>query len=95
MTELEKIGKKMPYTLPEDSLEAMQQRVLASRSQRRPQWRVWWGWAIAGFAAAALALTLRVTVFTPEPYGELLAAFEELDSEDQQFLIDCYEFENF
>ena len=89
MTELEKIGKKMPYTLPEGSLEAMQQRVLASRGERRPLRRVWWGWALAGAAALTLVLSLRATVFAPDPYADLVAAFNARDSEDQQFILDC------
>ena len=95
MTELEKIGKKMPYTLPEGSLAAMQQRVLASRPARRPIWTRWWGWALAGVAALALAFSLRLSLSTPDPYSDLVAAFEALDSADQEFLLDCYEIENF
>lgn len=95
MTELEKIGKKMPYTLPEGSLAAMQQRVLASRPARRPLWKRWWGWALAGVAALALTFTLRLSLPTSEPYQELIDAFEALDSADQEFLLDCYEIENF
>ncbi|MBQ7269587.1 MAG: hypothetical protein IJS62_07035 [Bacteroidales bacterium] len=94
MTELEKIGKKMPYTLPEGSLEALQQRVLATRRPGRPVRRGWWGWALAGAAALALLFTLHTTVFTPDPYEELLAAFDALDSEDQAFVLECIDFEN-
>lgn len=95
MTELEKIGKKMPYTLPEGSLEAMQQRILATRAVRRPLWRAWWGWALAGAAALALAFTLHLSLSTPDSYEDLVAAFNALDSDDQEFLLDCYDIENF
>ena len=95
MTELEKIGKKMPYTLPEGSLEAMQQRVLATRAVHRPLWHAWWGWALAGVAALALAFTLHLSLSTPDSYEDLVAAFNALDSDDQEFLLDCYDIENF
>lgn len=94
MTELEKIGKKMPYTLPEGSLEAMQQRVLASREVRRPWWRAGWAWALAGVAALALVFSLRATVFAPDPYADLLSAFDALDSDDQQFVLDWIDVED-
>ena len=95
MTELEKIGKKMPYTLPEGSLEAMQQRVLASRKTHRAPWHAWWGWTLAGIAALTLAFTLHLGLAVPDPYADLVAAFESLESADQEFLLECYVAENF
>jgi len=93
MTELEQIGKKMPYTLPEGSLEAIERKVL---EDRRPAARHWWGWALAGtFAALALVLAVRGTFFKADRYEDLIAAFESLDDDDQQFILECGDFEDF
>lgn len=98
----EKIGKKMPYTIPEDSFERMENRVFEAVNRgrtplfggffRKAAFR--WTAVTAALAALALAFSLRATVFAPDSYSDLLAAFDALDSEDQQFVLEYIDFEN-
>ena len=101
----DKIGKRMPYTVPDDFFTTLEQNVMAEvKGKKRGRgFRIAFG-AILG-TAAAVALIVTANKFmvkdaaTPGMETELeqayckaeISAFSNLSDEDQDFLIEVYE----
>lgn len=73
---LEKIGKRMPYTVPEGSHEALRARILSATHSRRPVAKrvvIWCGAAVVA-AVVTLAVILSAPREVPtESFDQMLA----------------------
>ena len=83
--------------MPEDCFERMENRVFEAVKRKRSPFfggffrTAAFRWAAMTAAAAALVLALRFTVYSNPGYDELLAAFETLSDEDQEYLLEINE----
>ena len=94
--DLEKIGKQMPYTVPDGFFEKMEERLMQEATAKKkksklPKVVLWTGLAVA--ASLALLLVLRQgIVFTKDNSFELMEmAFNQLNDNDQQLILEFYE----
>lgn len=94
--DLEKIGKQMPYTVPDGFFEKMEERLMQETTAKKkksklPKVVLWTGLAVA--ASLALLLVLRQgIVFTKDNSFELMEmAFNQLNDNDQQLILEFYE----
>ena len=97
--DFEKVGKRMPYTVPDGFFDKLEQDVMAeieqnATIQKKPRKRLL---RFVGFAAAAaVALFIVITIFpqkqeTPAADFETVRlAYSELSAEDQEFLQEIY-----
>lgn len=99
--DFERIGKKMPYTVPEGYFERMEEDVmLAMTSTASSQVRkksIRWkriGRIVGALAAVALlVLVVRTVRLNKEKvgYDQVELAFNKLSADDQAFLLEVYE----
>ena len=101
--DFERIGKKMPYTVPEGYFERMEEDVmLAMTSTASSQVRkksIRWkriGRIVGALAAVALlVLVVRTVRLNKENakvgFGQVELAFNNLSADDQAFLLEVYE----
>lgn len=100
--DLDKLPRRMPYHLPDGSLEAIEQevqrRIAEETAQTVPvlrQYHRWWRIALPTAVVAAIAsfVWLGPRTTAPQTYGEaeIAQAFEGLSDEDQAFILDVYE----
>ena len=101
-TILDKIGKKMPYNVPDGFFEAMADSIsdqaAIRATERRPQRMMRWRTHILRIsltaAAVAAALITVVTIYphssAVQPQLTLEQAFNDLSAADQDYLIDNY-----
>ena len=108
--DFEKIGKRMPYTVPDDFFAKLEENVMdevkgqktetEAKTKRKKAVII----AIRSLLAVAAAVALFFVVqpmLTPkdtisaEDYASVELAFNNLSSEDQDFLIAVYENEEF
>lgn len=97
---LEKIGKRMPYRMPEGFMEEMRTNVLQGIQNgsvpQRAKSRFAPGILFRSAVAAAAAVTLFVISFsTMQPkkdngYSDVEQAFDNLSYEDQSFMLETY-----
>ena len=94
--DLEKIGKQMPYTVPDGFFEKMEERLMQEATAKKkksklPKVVLWTGLAVA--ASLALLLVLRQgIVFAKDNSFELMEmAFNQLNDNDQQLILEFYE----
>ena len=118
--DFEKIGKRMPYTVPDDFFTKLEENVVASLSEKGTVKSEKLATAISGkpksskkalhiairsllAAAAAVALFFVVRTTLPKSEPELASAndfesvqlaFNNLSTDDQDFLIQVYEDED-
>lgn len=94
--DFQNIGKRLPYTMPPESLSEMEANVLATfkkakRSKKSFGMLHWRPIAWLSVAASA-ALLLTIALSTPEPSDDLLTqidlAYANLTENDQNFLIE-------
>ena len=97
---LHRIGKKMPYTVPDGFFRHLDEQIIAATQaemtrtarMRRNIWRAITGATMA--AAASVAIVLSVGNFSQSPIiaSSLTPeqAFDNLSSTDQEFLLDTY-----
>ncbi len=96
-TEFERIGRRMPYKVPDGMFDELEREVLAATGcDRKPSHRFR---TIALTVAAAASLALAVTFAwhraQPQPrtgsLAEVQRAFAELDDADREFLSEIYD----
>lgn len=94
--DLEKIGKQMPYTVPDGFFEKMEERLMQEATAKKkksklPKVVLWTGLAVA--ASLALLLVLRQgIVFTKDnSFEQMEMAFNQLNDNDQQLILEFYE----
>lgn len=102
-----KVGKRMPYEVPQDFFPQLEERVLhevQASTPAQPRAKVlhstWFKRlvplsAVAAAAIVALLLVPRLTGRQATPpagsYAQVEQAFDNLDAADQQFLVDAYQ----
>ena len=94
--DLEKLGKKMPYTVPDGFFDTMEARLMQEVvvKKKKPTFRnvaLWTGIAVA----ASLALLLVLRQLSPKTdeasFEQVEMAFNQLSDGDQQLMLDFYE----
>lgn len=95
------VGKRMPYTLPDDFLATLEQNVMhdVTTTNRKPNRRAKVIKLLTQSSiAAAVAIALVVgykAFFTTKPvdnsYAAMEQAFENLSEEDQEYLLEVYQ----
>ena len=103
-----KIGKQMPYTVPdgffsklEDSvMEVWSENTSAAKAKRAKVVRMAIRAALAVAACIALFLIVRQTLpkgqdTVPDDFDKVELAFNNLDTEDQDYLLEVYQEELF
>jgi len=102
--DLDKLGKRMPYSAPEGFMDDMEQQVWAQidadkAQQQRPK-RNWWYAMAGGLIAASIALLIILNV-VPSTRQQVASmegveqAFASLSDADQEYLMDVYQEELF
>ncbi len=102
--DFDQVGKRMPYTVPDDLFARLQRRVVqqaqeeasARRSRRRWAWLM--GLVPTAVAAAVVALLLVVPDGAPrgdgsdqDLYSQVEQAFESLSDEDRAYIVGTYQ----
>lgn len=103
--DLDKVGKRMPYTTPEGFFDKLEEdvwekaktgfleNVASSHAERRRKLRLWQRSALAVAASIALVVALSIGFFSS---GQVSAndvdqAFCQLSADDQAFLLSIYQ----
>jgi len=102
--DFEKVGKRMPYRVPDGFFDEMESRVMSriqqeTKEETRPSKGRTLRMSFSAFAAAAAAVALFFVVHkslpetetTEESYSRVELAYSDLSSEDQDFLLQVYE----
>lgn len=106
--DFEKIGKRMPYTVPEDFFGKMEENIMqqvkeeqATKASHKKALRIALRSVLAVAATVALIFVVRATLPTSEPvlasandFESVQLAFNNLSTDDQDFLIQVYEDED-
>ena len=94
--DLENMGKKMPYTVPEGFFDAMEERLMQEVAPEKkkptlPNAALWTGFAVA--ASLALLLVLRQVWHNPEDesFKQVEMAFNQLSDSDQELMLEYYD----
>ena len=101
----DKIGKRMPYTVPDDFFDTLEQNVMTEVKSKKRGHTIRIALGVVLGAAAAIALIVTVNKFmvkdaaTPSTEIDLeqayckaeVSAFSNLSDEDQDYLMEVYE----
>lgn len=90
---LERIGREMPYTLPENSLEDIENEVLSRIGT--PVRRKLLLPAIMGFTAIAASVLIFALGRGDRGFSNLEEAFANLSIQDQEYITDIYSNDTF
>ena len=95
-----KVGKKMPYTMPDRFIDDMEEEVMArvnvmnSKKHRRKTVALRWA-MYAASVAACLILTITAFMskeFSAEEWNEKeQCAFDRLSADDQDYILEVYD----
>ena len=93
---LEKMGKMMPYTVPEGFFDAMEERLMqevTAKKKKSSLRRVvlWTGLAVAASLALLLVLRQGVSKVETDSFEQVEMAFNQLSDNDQQLILDYYD----
>ena len=89
-----RIGKRMPYTVPEGALDDIEKNVWGAikeepiQSSPKRNYRLWYSIS-SGLVAASVALLLVFNIIPPHQKTE--QAFSELSNADQNYLFSVYQ----
>ena len=93
--DLEKMGKTMPYTVPEGLFEAVEERLMQEVAQKKksklPQVVLWTGLAVAASLALLLVLRQSGSKVETDSFEQVEMAFNQLSDNDQQLILDYYD----
>lgn len=93
--DLHKIGKKMPYRVPDTFFDDVENRILAEARTRRSRRNV--ARIILRSIAAAAAIALLIVVGTPgstakkTDFADVAQAFDNLSDADRSYLLEMYQ----
>lgn len=103
--DFEKVGKKMPYTVPDGFFKEMEDNVMQeinrrSGKEKRPfrlSWRIKAGAAATAVASVVIALVLSVGAHEPRhtDFADVEKAFCNLSPDDQMYLLSVYQEDEF
>lgn len=91
---LDKIGRQMPYRVPDSFFDDFENRIIAGHRRRTIRHRVKMLLLPLGAVAAIaiLLLTVRPAAFNPATdYAEIAQAFDDLSEADRTCLLDTYQ----
>lgn len=91
---LDKIGRQMPYRIPDSFFDDFENRIIAGHRRRSTRHRVKMLLLPLGAAAAIaiLLLAVRPAAFSPATgYAEIAQAFDDLSEADRTCLLDTYQ----
>ncbi len=98
-TEIEGVGRRMPYKVPDGMFDELEQNVLkATGCDRKPSHRFRTvGISVAAAASLALAVTFawHMQPAPEDSLAEVRKAFAELDDADREFLSEVYQEDTF
>ena len=93
--DFDQVGRRMPYTVPDGAFAAMEaevmNRVHRQQSVRR---RMWWYSAAAAAVVAVIAIGAVLLRPAPQPeasFESVLAAYQNLSTDDQDYLAQYYD----
>ena len=94
--DLEKIGKTMPYTVPEGFFEAMEERLMQEVTTKKkktklPKVVLWTGVAVAASLALLMMLRQGFSKVETDSFEQVEMAFNQLSDDDQQLILDYYD----
>lgn len=94
--DLEKIGKTMPYTVPEGFFYAMEERLMqeATAKKKKSNLRkiaLWTSLAVAASLALLLVLRQGIVSTKDNSFEQMEMAFNQLNDNDQQLILEFYE----
>lgn len=96
-----KVGKRMPYSVPDGFFDEMEENVMSSlttslsRREGAGRWRFAGGFFLAVAASVALLFIVKNNMpkndTTAYTFDNVELAYNNLSTDDQQFLIEMYE----
>lgn len=94
--DLEKMGKTMPYTVPEGFFYAMEERLMQEvtakkKKSKLPKVVLWTGLAVAASLALLLVLRQWFSKVETDSFEQMEMAFNQLSDDDQQLILDYYD----
>lgn len=95
--DFDKIGRREPYTVPDNFFQAMEDRVMARIAETRghagSSWRAVLAWSASIAAVIAVVFTIGATaVKRPQNYAieDVERSFARLSEADQSYLLETY-----
>ena len=94
--ELEKMGKKTPYTVPEGFFEDMEERLMQEvetkkRNLKTRNVALWTGFAVAASLALLLVLRQGFSKGDEASFEQVEMAFNQLSDSDQQLMLELFD----
>ena len=94
--DLEKMGKTMPYTVPEGFFDAMEERLMLEVTTKKKKSRLqkvalWTGLAVAASSALLLVLRQQKNYTSEVSFKQVEMAFNQLSDVDQQLMLKYYD----
>ena len=94
--DLKKMGKTMPYTVPEGFFDAMEERLMLEVTTKKKKSRLqkvalWTGLAVAASLALLLVLRQQRNYTSEVPFEQVEVAFNQLSDSDQQLMLELFE----
>jgi hypothetical protein len=94
--EFEKMGKKMPYTVPEGFFEEMEERLMQEvetkkRNLKTRNVALWTGLAVAASLALLLVLRQGLSKGDDGSFEQVEMAFNQLSDSDQELMLEYFD----
>ena len=94
--DLENMGKKMPYTVPEGFFDAMEERLMQEAAPKKTKSKtrnvvLWTSLAVAASLALLLVLRHGWHNAEDESFEQVEMAFNQLSDSDQQLMLELFD----
>ena len=94
--DLEKMGKKMPYNVPDGFFDTIEERLMQEVPTKKknaslPRVVLWTSLAVAASLALLLVLRQGKTLTSEDSFEQVEIAFNQLNEDDQWFMLEYYE----
>ena len=94
--DLENMGKKMPYTVPEGFFDAMEERLMQEAAPKKTKSKtrnvvLWTSLAVAASLALLLVLRQGWHNTEDESFKQVEMAFNQLSDSDQELMLEYYD----
>ncbi len=91
----DKIGKKMPYSVPDTFFDDFENKIMAKAASRRKRHKVlkivYQSIAVAASLALIVVAVSQYTMTRKTDFAEIDLAFDNLSEADQAYLIEIYQ----